>query len=246
MKQAVVTGAGTGLGAEIAKQLSESGYRVGVLDMNGEQAQDTAASLSNAIALQANVSDEHEVKRAFEKFGDVPDLLVNCAGVLRTGPFEEQSVDDYRFVLEINLLGSCICARQVAPGMMKRGSGHIINITSIGGIEPSPNGGTYGASKAALAMLTKNWSTEWGPKGIRVNAIAPGFIDAGMSKPFLQNPEVRARRIAGVPIRKLGTASDIAHTVLFLDSEGGSYISGTQTVVDGGVINNVLTLLPRE
>jgi len=172
-------------------------------------------------------------------------LLVNNAGVVRFGGLEEQSVQDYIDVLNINLLGSCLCAREVAPGMMSRGSGHIINFTSINGIHPAPGVGLYGGTKAAMANMTQAMSIEWGPSGIRVNAIAPGFIDAGMSKPIYTDPKVRAVRGGGVPLRKLGDANDIAQAVLFLDSEDAQYINGHQLVIDGGVSNSVMAHLPR-
>ncbi|GIR14867.1 MAG: hypothetical protein CM15mP25_6220 [Gammaproteobacteria bacterium] len=89
----------------------------------------------------------------------------------------------------MNLLGSCFCAREIAPAMMERGSGHIINFTSINGIHPAPGVGLYGPTKAAMANMTQAMAIEWGPKGIRVNAIAPGMIDAGMSKPIFENPK---------------------------------------------------------
>ena len=159
---------------------------------------------------------------------------------------EEQSVQDYIDVVNVNLLGGCFCARAVAPGMIKRGSGHIINFTSINGIHPAPGVGLYGPTKAAMANMTQAMAIEWGPKGIRVNAIAPGMIDAGMSKPIFENPKVRAVRGGGVPLRCLGEAADIAEAVLFLDSEGAKYISGHELVVDGGVSTSVMAHLPRE
>jgi len=148
--------------------------------------------------------------------------------------------------VNVNLLGGCFCARAVAPGMIKRGSGHIINFTSINGIHPAPGVGLYGPTKAAMANMTQAMAIEWGPKGIRVNAIAPGMIDAGMSKPIFENPKVRAVRGGGVPLRALGEAADIAEAVLFLDSEGAKYISGHELVVDGGVSTSVMAHLPRD
>ena len=130
--------------------------------------------------------------------------------------------------------------------MIERGSGHIVNITSVNGVHPAPSIGTYGAAKAALQSLTQLWANEWGPHGIRVNAIAPGFIDAGMSKPIFENPKVREVRSGGVPLRAIGTADDISGALLFLDSDDAGYITGHELVVDGGVINSVLMHLPRE
>ena len=246
MKSAIVTGAADGLGADVAQLLSENGYHVGVLDIREDLARETAARLENAVALIADVSKPDQVAVAFSDFGQVPDLLVNNAGIVRFGPMEDQSIDDYLQVINVNLIGSCICARHAAQLMLPRGSGHIINFTSINGIHPAPNVGMYGGTKAAMANLTQAMAVEWGPRGVRVNAIAPGFIDAGMSRPIYANPKVREKRGSGVPLGRLGTAADIAEAVLFLDSDKATYINGHQLVVDGGVINSVMAHLPRE
>ena len=246
MKTAIVTGGGDGLGADIARALSNKDYRVGVLDVREELADETTAKLRNAISLHADVTDPDQVAAAFEKFGEIPNLLVNNAGIVRFGPLEEQTIEDYSSVISVNLLGSCICAKQASLGMLERGSGHIVNITSVNGIHPAPNVGLYGGTKAAMANMTQAMSIEWGPRGLRVNAIAPGFIDAGMSKPIYENPKVREIRGGGVPLRRLGADSDIASAVLFLDSDEADYITGHQLVVDGGVSNSVMAHLPRE
>ena len=246
MRTAVITGGAAGLGADVARRLSEAGYRIGIFDLGAERVAQAASSLDNAVGIEADVSSPEQVAAAFGAFNDTPDLLVNNAGIVRFGAMESQSVQDYIDVVNINLLGSCFCAREIAPAMMKRGSGHIINFTSINGIHPAPGVGMYGPTKAAMANMTQAMAIEWGPKGIRVNAIAPGMIDAGMSKPIFENPKVRAVRGDGVPLRSLGEAADIAEAVLFLDSEGAKYISGHELVVDGGVSNSVMAHLPRE
>ena len=246
MKHAVITGGAAGLGADVARTLSEAGYRIGIFDLGAERVAEAASKLENAVGIEADVTSPDQVAAAFDAFGDVPDLLVNNAGIVRFGAMEEQSVQDYIDVVNVNLLGSCFCARAIAPAMMDRGSGHIINFTSINGVHPAPGIGLYGPTKAAMANMTQAMAIEWGPRGIRVNAIAPGMIDAGMSKPIFQNPKVRATRGGGVPLRCLGEAADIAEAVLFLDSDGAKYISGHELVVDGGVSISVMAHLPRE
>ena len=246
MKHAVITGGAAGLGADVARTLSEAGYRVGIFDLGAERVAEAASKLENAVGFEADVTSPDQVAAAFDAFGEVPDLLVNNAGIVRFGAMEEQSVQDYIDVVNVNLLGSCFCARAIAPAMMDRGSGHIINFTSINGVHPAPGVGLYGPTKAAMANMTQAMAIEWGPRGIRVNAIAPGMIDAGMSKPIFQNPKVRATRGGGVPLRCLGEAADIAEAVLFLDSDGAKYISGHELVVDGGVSISVMAHLPRE
>ncbi len=246
MKHAVITGGAAGLGADVARTLSEAGYRIGIFDLGAERVAEAASQLENAVGIEADVTSPDQVAAAFDAFGEVPDLLVNNAGIVRFGAMEEQSVQDYIDVVNVNLLGSCFCARAIAPAMMDRGSGHIINFTSINGVHPAPGVGLYGPTKAAMANMTQAMAIEWGPRGIRVNAIAPGMIDAGMSKPIFENPKVRATRGGGVPLRCLGEAADIAEAVLFLDSDGAKYISGHELVVDGGVSISVMAHLPRE
>jgi NAD(P)-dependent dehydrogenase (short-subunit alcohol dehydrogenase family) len=247
VKTAVVTGGGDGLGAEIAAHLCANGYRVGVLDIRKEMAMACAERLGDAQALVADVTDAESVARAFEEFGVTPDLLVNNAGIVRFGALEEQTAKDYADVISVNLLGPCICAREVASGMFERGSGNIVNITSLnGGVHPAPGSGVYCGTKAAMKSMTEAMSIEWGPKGVRVNAVAPGFIDTGMSASIYANPKSRAVRGSGVPLRRWGTAQDIAEAVLFLASDAAGYITGQQLVVDGGVSNSVMAHLPRE
>ena len=246
MRTAVITGGAAGLGADVARRLSEAGYRIGIFDLGAERVTQAASEMDNAVGIEADVTSPEQISAAFEAFGETPDLLVNNAGIVRFGAMEAQSVQDYIDVVNVNLLGSCFCARAIAPAMMERGSGHIINFTSINGIHPAPGVGMYGPTKAAMANMTEAMAIEWGPKGVRVNAIAPGMIDAGMSKPIFENSKVRAVRGGSVPLRALGEASDIAEAVLFLDSEGAKYISGHELVVDGGVSTSVMAHLPRE
>jgi len=246
MRRAIVTGGATGLGADMAAALVKAGYQVGIMDLDKRQTEATASRLGNAIPLIASVSDNDAVEAAFTAFGEAPDLLINNAGIVRIGPLHEQAVSDYTQVIETNLLGPCLCSRVAVKGMITRGSGHIINITSVNGVHPAPGVGLYAATKAALHSLTQLMSIEWGPLGIRVNSIAPGFIDAGMSKPFFEDPKVREKRSSGVPLRSLGDASDITNAVLFLDSEAAKYITGNEMVVDGGVTNSVFAHLPLE
>ena len=246
MRRAIVTGGASGLGSDMASALISAGYQVGVMDIDREQTEATASRLSNAIPLVASVSDNAAVEAAFAQFGEAPDLLINNAGIVRIGPLHEQTVSDYTQVIETNLLGPSLCSRIAAKGMIARGSGHIINITSVNGIHPAPGVGLYAATKAALHSLTQLMSLEWGPLGIRVNSIAPGFIDAGMSKTFFEDPKVRDKRSSGVPLRSLGTASDITNAMLFLDSAAAQYITGNEIVVDGGVTNSVFAHLPRD
>jgi NAD(P)-dependent dehydrogenase (short-subunit alcohol dehydrogenase family) len=246
MKQAIVTGAGGDIGTAITKLALDQGYRVGAIDMNLDMVQPLADAHDNVVALAADIRDAEQVQAAFDAFGDAPDALVNNAGLVRFGPLEELAIQDFQDVVDVNLVGTFIVSQIAARAMMANGGGAMVNITSMGGIHPAPGGGAYGATKSGLAQMTELMSVEWGPSGIRVNAVAPGFIDAGMSAPFFKDPVVRELRGGGVPLRRLGTAEDVAEAVMFLASDAASYISGQELAVDGGVINSVLAQLPRE
>lgn len=242
---ALVTGAANGIGADIAAALHGAGYDVAVLDLDGGQVQARCTALPGARGLIASVTDEVAVSAAFDELGTVPDLVVNNAGIVRFGALAELAVQDFRQAIEINLTGAFIVTREATRRMLSRGSGHVISLTSINAYSPGPGSGAYPASKIALRQLMKQFAVEYGDQGIRYNCIAPGFIDGGMSAPIYADPKVRAARSAGVPLRRLGTPEDVSNAVLFLDSGKADYIHGEELVIDGGVIHNVLKLLPR-
>lgn len=245
MKQAIVTGAGQGIGAAIASALAAAGYRVGVLDRTRQAAETVARELPDAVALTADVSDERSVEAALESFAAPPDVLVNNAGIVRFGPLAGLSVEDWRAVVDVNLTGCFVTARAVALRMIAKGSGAIVNITSMNGVAPGPNAGAYGATKAGVALLTQQMALEWGPQGVRVNAVAPGLIDAGMSAPIYADAEVRKARESKVPLGRLGRAEDVAQAVLFLASDAAGYVTGQNLLVDGGVTMGIIGQLPR-
>jgi len=245
-KTALITGGGGGLGAAIAALACAQGYKAVVVDFDLSKARAVAGSLSNAVAVQADVTDEASVERALDACGSVPDLLVNNAGAVAFAPLLELSFADFRRVVDVNLVGSHIVSVLAARRMIPNGGGCIVNVTSIAGVTPNPRGGAYAATKAGLSMHTELMAVEWGPQGMRVNAVAPGFIDSGMSAAFFKDPKVRALRSSAVPSGRLGTAEDIAQAVLFLASDAASYINGQTLIVDGGATSNLLALLPRE
>ena len=243
--KAVVTGAGAGLGASIAERLASEGYAVALLDQDGDAASRSAEGLTGASAFQVDVSNPEQVADVFSRIGPV-DLLVNNAGIARFGPLLEQSAADMQAVINVNLMGTALCAQQAAKQMTEQGSGCIINLSSINAVTPGPNVGLYAATKAAVHNLTILQALEWGPMGVRVNAIAPGFIDAGMSAPFFEQASVREKRAGGVPLKRLGQADDVVNAVVYLQSEAAQYVSGHQLVVDGGVVGSLLAHLPRD
>jgi NAD(P)-dependent dehydrogenase (short-subunit alcohol dehydrogenase family) len=245
MESLIVTGGANGLGRSIAESASKAGYRVGILDVNIGALEEAASSIENATPLVASVTSTDEVKAALQEFGQTPDIWVNNAGIVRFAPLLELSEDDWRAVIDVNLTGTFICSTIVAEAMAIRGSGSIINITSINGISAGANSGAYGATKSAISLLTQQMSLEWGKHGLRVNALAPGLIDGGMSEPIYSDPQFRKLRTEKVPVGRLGTEEDIAQAVLFLGSDNASYITGHELVVDGGIINSIIANLPR-
>jgi len=171
---------------------------------------------------------------------------VNNAGIVRFGPLIDLSQDDFDLVIRVNLVGAFTMAQACAKRVVAAGSRSvIINVTSMNGIVPGPNSGAYTSAKAGLALLTKQMAVEWGPLGIRVNAIAPGLMDAGMSNAIHADQEIRRSREAKIPARRLGQATDISNLVSFLASDKASYITGENILVDGGITMSVLTMLPR-
>jgi NAD(P)-dependent dehydrogenase (short-subunit alcohol dehydrogenase family) len=173
-------------------------------------------------------------------------LLVNNAGIVRFGPLLTLAQSEFEAVVRVNLIGTFTVSRQVAALMIADDKpGNIISITSMNGVVPGPNSGAYTSTKAGVALLTKQMALEWGPNGIRVNSIAPGLIDAGMSNAVHADLEIREAREKRIPLRRLGTAQDIANLVSFLASEQSSYITGENILVDGGVTMSILSTLPR-
>lgn len=235
MKTAIVTGAAGGIGSSICRRLELEGYRVVRVDVAGP---DTDLAL--------DITDAAAVDKAIAALDNTPDVVVNNAGIVRFGPLLTMSYDDFRAVVDVNLVGTFNVARAAAVRMITDGiTGTIINITSMNGVAPGPNGGSYGATKSAVALLTQQMAIEWGTHGIRVNAIAPGLINAGMGAPIYADPQARAAREGAVPLGRLGSGDDIANVVAFLCSPDASYITGQNLLVDGGVTMSVISRLPR-
>ena len=247
---ALITGAGGGLGAAIAGRMAEDGCRVALLDNDAVTVEAQARAIPGALGLAADVTDERQiddaVARIIEHFGAAPDILVNNAGIVRFGDILEQSVADFRRVIDVNLVGTYIVSRAVGRHMVARGSGVIVNITSLNALAPSPDAGAYPCSKAAVASLTQHLALSLGPRGVRVNAVGPGFIDAGMSAPIYADPAVRETRGSTVPAGSIGTAEDVADAVQFLVSDKARYVMGQHLMVDGGVSFSLKLQMPRK
>lgn len=245
-KWLVVTGGAHGIGAMIAGFAAREGFSVGVWDTDLQAAQATAAQVGNgSVAAEVDVTDEAAVVAAFAAMPEVPAAVVNNAGIVRFGPLLALSRSDWEAALTVNLTGTFIVGRSFARLVEPERGGCIVNIASINGIAAAPFAGGYSASKAGVVMLTQQMSLEWAPLGLRVNCVAPGLIDAGMSKPIYQDQQVRELREGKVPMHRLGTAEDVASAVMFLVSGGASYLTGQTIAVDGGITVSALGSLAR-
>jgi len=244
----LVTGGARGIGAAIAEAAAHAGYRVGVIDVEAMAPERTNGHVDGTLPIESfvcSVTDEAAVDAVLDRFG-TPDVVVNNAGIVRFGPLLDQTLDAMRAVLDVNLLGAFVVARAAARRWIAAGRpGAVVNLTSMNGVAAGPNAGAYGASKAALALVTAQMAIEWGSHGIRANAVAPGLIDAGMSAPIYADAATREARESKVPLGRLGTATDIAEVVLFLASPAAAYITGQNIVVDGGVTGSLIAHLPR-
>lgn len=246
MRRALVTGAARGIGRVVANRLASEGWHVGLLDLSRESILNEEPLALNSVALEGDVSSAESVSTALREFGEAPDLLVNNAGIVRFGPLLTIPQTDFESVVNVNLVGTFTVSRQVAALMIAAGKpGNIVSIASMNGVVPGPNSGAYTSTKAGIALLTKQMAVEWGPHGIRVNSIAPGLIDAGMSNVVHADLDIRREREARIPLRRLGTADDIANLVTFLASDASSYITGENILVDGGITMSILSTLPR-
>jgi NAD(P)-dependent dehydrogenase (short-subunit alcohol dehydrogenase family) len=239
----LVTGGASGLGAAIGTAAAAAGYRVGLYDIDGDRVEQSAAAIDDAVALVGSTTDGDAVEAALDAFG-TPDVLVNNAGIVRFGPLADLSVDDWRAVVDVNLTGTFVTARAAARRMLGGDGGAVINIGSMNGVAPGPFSGAYGPTKAAVGLLTEQMALEWAPT-VRVNAVAPGLIDAGMSEQLYADPTTRAAREGMVPLGRLGRADDVAEAVLWLASDGARYVTGQTLLVDGGVTGSIIMNLPR-
>lgn len=238
---AIVTGGGRGIGSAIALALANEGAKIVVNYSRSAAAAEAVASQiieagGEAVALQADVAQSADVERmveaTLEKFGRI-DILVNNAGVTRDGLLMRMSEEDWDAVINTNLKGAFLCAKGVVSAFVRQRSGVIINVGSVIGKVGAAGQANYSASKAGLVGLTKSLAKELGGRNVRVNAVAPGFIETDMTA--ILKPEQMESVTKMVPLKRLGKVEDVANVVAFLCTPAAAYIQGEIISVDGGL-----------
>lgn len=237
-KVAVVTGAAQGMGAVFVEALVAANVRVHAVDIQRERLDELAAGHPDAIVPEvADVSQSHQVHaladRVVERHGTL-DIWVNNAATFPGGAALDISPERWSQTIAVNLDGVFHGAQAAARHMTAAGRGSIVNMGSVAAYKARINRSHYGASKAAVEHLTHCLAAEWGPLGVRVNAISPGFIDTAMTDFLRDNPEAMAAALDTVPLRRIGTRAEVAQVMLFLASEASSFVNGHVLAVDGG------------
>jgi len=239
-KVAIVTGASRGIGRAIAEVFVREGARVVICGRKQETIDQVVREIGpavKAVACHVGRLDELEglVATAQREFGRIDILVNNAATNVAHGPSLDMTDEQFDKMVEINLKSAFRLTRLVAPGMCERGSGSIINIVSVSGMRPQEQSLLYSMTKAALIMLTKSYAMELGPKGVRVNAVAPGLIQTSLSEYYWKDEQRSAAVLSKQPIPRIGQPSEIAEVALLLASERSSYVTGQTIVVDGGL-----------
>ncbi|MEO3997318.1 SDR family oxidoreductase [Mesorhizobium sp. CAU 1732] len=244
-KVAVITGSSRGIGRAIAERMAEAGARVTISSRKAEACDAVASAINErhgeerALAIPANISDraglQHLVTTVCERWGSIDTLVCNAATNLYYGPLGGISDDQFRKVLDNNIIANHWLISMVAPQMRERRSGAIIIVSSIGGITGSAVLGAYNISKAADMQMARNLAVEFGPDNVRVNCIAPGLIKTDFSKALWDNPATAEGYATRTPLRRMGEPDEVAGAALFLSSQAGAYVTGQTLIVDGGV-----------
>ena len=239
-KNALITGGAQGIGKSIALAMAKEGAGIGIADVNLESAQATADEIKalgvKSLALKLDVSNQANVSEAFKtfktEFGSL-DILINNAGITRDTLLMRMKEEDWDAVLNINLKGSFLCSKEAIKIMVKQKAGKIVSISSVVAFMGNPGQANYSSSKAGLIGLTKTIAKEYANRGIRANAVAPGFIQTAMTDAVSE--EVKNEMHKAIPLGKFGTSEDVANAVIFLSSADSDYITGQVIHVNGGM-----------
>lgn len=239
---ALVTGASRGIGAVIARRLAEAGVKVGVNYLSSpESAEEVVSSIisagGEALLVEGDVAQEEPAKSTVQqvvsRWGRI-DILVNNAGINRDRLLLRMNTDDWDQVIQVNLRGAFLCTRFVMPHLIKQRSGRVVNISSVVGISGNPGQANYAAAKAGLIGFTKSVAREVASRNVTVNALAPGYITTGMVEKLSE--AAREKILSRIPMGRFGVAEDVSEAVVFLCSNGASYITGEVLTIDGGMI----------
>jgi NAD(P)-dependent dehydrogenase (short-subunit alcohol dehydrogenase family) len=251
-KVCVVTGAAGDIGAEIARQLAGVGAVVAILDLNQDGACRTASVIEDAggraAGFHCDVTNAESVTAAADAvaghFGSC-DVLINNAATIYPGSLMDIDISRWNQLMAVNLTGYLLCAQSFCKHMIAANGGSIVHIASLSGLLPQPYSGAYSVSKAGVKMLSRLLAVELAEFGIRSNTVSPAMVRTQMSEVIYKDPNVLQQRERIVPAGRISTPADIAHTVLFLASERAAYINGQDLLVDGGLTQAWLTLIPR-
>ncbi|MCX7274685.1 MAG: SDR family oxidoreductase [Burkholderiales bacterium] len=243
-KVAVITGSSRGIGRAIAERMAEQGARVVVSSrkeaacLEVVQAIEARHGKGRAIAIPASISSKDDLRRLVDEtmqaFGRIDIVVCNAASNPYYGPMAGISDDQFRKILDNNIVANHWLIQMVVPQMIERRDGSITIVSSIGGLRGSPVIGAYCISKAADAQLARNLAVEYGPHNVRVNCISPGLIKTDFAKALWENPDTARRATSTTPLRRIGEPDEIAGAAVFLASPAGSYVTGQNIVVDGG------------
>jgi dehydrogenase/reductase SDR family member 4 len=241
-KVALVTGGGRGIGKAITRRFAEAGASVVIASRKLENLQATAAELADlpgrVVPIRCHVGRNEElaelVRTAEDRLGPIDVLVNNSATNLGQGPALDVTDEMLDKIVEINVKSALRLVRLTVPRMIERGGGSVINVTSIAGLMPQPGGLLYSFTKAGLIMLTRGWAREFGPHGVRVNAIAPGLVQTDFSSYLWDDPGRRAALIGQQALPRLGQPDEIGYLALYLASSEASFVTGQVFVADGG------------
>jgi NAD(P)-dependent dehydrogenase (short-subunit alcohol dehydrogenase family) len=243
-KAALITGSSRGIGKAVAEQMAEQGAKVVISSRKAGPCEEVAAAINakhgegTAIAVPANISSKEDLQRLVDEtntaFGKIDVLVCNAASNPYYGPMEGITDDQFRKILDNNIVSNHWLIQMVVPQMIARKDGAIVIVSSIGGLRGSPIIGAYCISKAADMQLARNLAHEYGPHNIRVNCVAPGLVKTDFARALWDTPEAEKRSSQGTPLRRLGEPDDLAGAVIYLASRAGSWTTGQTIVVDGG------------
>ncbi|MGP8250088.1 MAG: SDR family NAD(P)-dependent oxidoreductase [Candidatus Dormibacteria bacterium] len=235
---ALVTGAGGGIGAAIARRLSRDGFTVALVDVDRQGVEAAARDLPTAAAFVCDVSDAGavgELRSRVEQQLGAPWLLVNAAGVFFVHRVPDLDEAGWDRTIDVNLKGPFLTCRALLPSMLEAKSGCIINVASTAGLRGGHDRAAYCASKAGLVMFTRSLALDHGADGVRINCVCPGLIDTPMADWITSRPQALEQWRQGVPAQRIGVPDDIAGVVAFLASPAADYVQGAVMLVDGGV-----------